>query len=62
MKTNTRRSTALLAASVLALGGLTACEDDGGGIEDDVEQDVEEDINNVQDEFDGEPDDGGEEE
>ena len=69
----TRRSTALLATGVLALGGFTAaCEDDGGGIEDDVEQDVEDDledvdqdvedgVDNVQDEVDGDPDDGGNE-
>lgn len=69
----TRRSTALLATGVLALGGLTAaCEDDGDGIEDDVEQDVEEDmedveqdvedgVDEVEDEVDGDPDDGGNE-
>lgn len=68
---NTRRSTALLAVGVLALGGLTAaCEDDGGGINDDVERDVEENledleqdvddgVDEVQDEVDGDPDDGG---
>ncbi len=71
MKTTPRRSTAMLAVSVLALGGLTAaCEDDGDGINDNVEQDVEEDLNDaeqdiedgvdeVQDEIDGDPDDGG---
>lgn len=71
MRTTPRRSTAMLAVSVLALGGLTAaCEDDGDGIDDGVEQDVEEDVNDaeenvedgvdeVQDEVDGEPDDGG---
>ncbi|MAT06089.1 MAG: hypothetical protein CL424_13705 [Acidimicrobiaceae bacterium] len=72
MKRTTRRTTALAVTGVLALGGLTACEDDGDGIEDDVEQDVEEDVNDaendvddgvdeVEDELDGDPDDGGEE-
>jgi hypothetical protein len=67
----TRRSTALLATGVLALGGLTAaCEDNGDGIDDDFEQDVEEDfddfqqdvedgVDEIQDELDGDPDDGG---
>lgn len=67
----TRRSTALLAVGTLALGGLTAaCEDDGGGINDDVEQDLEEDFDDLEqdvddgvdefeDEVDGDPDDGG---
>lgn len=60
----TRRSTALMAAGVLALTGLTAaCEDDGDGIDDDVEQDVEQDIedgiDSVEEELDGEPDDDG---
>lgn len=66
----TRRSTALMAAGVLALVGVTAaCEDDGDGIDDDVEQDVEQDmddleqevddgIDSVEEELDGEPDDG----
>ena len=45
----TRRSTALLATGVIALGGLTAaCEDNGGGIDDNVEQDVEDDLNDVE--------------
>ncbi|MEQ8440267.1 MAG: hypothetical protein RIB65_22460 [Ilumatobacter fluminis] len=65
----TRRTSALAVTGVLALGGLTACEDDGDGIDDDVEQDVEEDVNDaendvedgvdeVEDELDGDPDDG----
>lgn len=70
MQRTTRRSTALLATGVLALAGLTAaCEDDGTGVDDDVEQDVEDDMNEVEedvedgvdeveDEVDGDPDDG----
>ena len=65
-----RRTTALVLTGVLAVGGLTACEDDGDGIDDDVEQDVEDDMNDleddvndgvdeVEDELDGDPDDGG---
>ena len=53
LRTTPRRSTALLAAGVLALGGLTAaCEDDDGTNDDvdlDVDDGVEEDLNDVQD-------------
>lgn len=53
LRTTSRRSTALLAAGVLALGGLTAaCEDDDGTNDDvdlDVDDGVEEDLNDVQD-------------
>ena len=65
-----RRTTALALTGVLAVGGLTACEDDGDGIDDDVEQDVEDDMNDLEDDvndgvdevedgLDGDPDDGG---
>ncbi|HSJ92218.1 MAG TPA: hypothetical protein VK917_09110 [Ilumatobacter sp.] len=64
----TRRSTALLATGVLAIAGVTAaCEDDGDGVDDDVEREVEEDIDDgvddvedgvdeIEDELDGDPD------
>lgn len=70
MRTMNRRSTAFALTGILAIGGLTACEDNGGGINDDVEQEIEEDledveqdvedgVDNVGDEVDGDPDDGG---
>ena len=52
LRTTPRRSTALLAAGVLALGGLTAaCEDDDGTNDDvdlDVDDGVEEDLNDLE--------------
>jgi hypothetical protein len=74
MQRTIRTSTVALTASVLLLAPLAACEDDGDGIDDDVEQDIEDGVNDVQDsisegideiqdgveeELDGEPDDDG---
>jgi hypothetical protein len=70
MKPTFRTTAAALAVGTLAVVSLTACEDDGDGVDDDVEQDIEEDLENiddtvdsvvddVQEEIDGEPDDTG---
>ena len=67
MKPTLRTTTAALAIGALAITTLTACEDDGDGVDDDVEQDIEEDIEDIdntvdsvvdeiQEEIDGEPD------
>lgn len=63
-----RTSSTALAASVILLVPLAACEDDGDGIDDDVEQDIDDGVDDIQDsiddgiddvedELDGEPDD-----
>ena len=44
-----RTSSTALAASLVLLVPLAACEDDGDGVDDDVEQEIEEDLDDVED-------------
>jgi hypothetical protein len=50
MQRSFRTSTAALAAGVVLLAPLTACDDDG--TDDDVEQDIEDGVDDVQDSVD----------
>jgi hypothetical protein len=57
MQRSIRTSTAALAAGLVLLAPLAACDDDGNGVDDDVEQDIEDGVDDVQDSVDDAVDD-----